>query len=165
MINTLHHHIYEQFNLAQTEQEKLDFQNKTYVEGYYTFYNLIKGFRVKLKTYADEEIAEVELLIAKAKEMFPRPIEFSLSFQFIWKEQEAIHAYKSHILRSIHAEDRAGEWQIIMDNPHTNQEVVCYPALTFQEAAYLYGYFRPQLEKAEYIRIQKIQTVIKDFGS
>ncbi|HEY0826723.1 MAG TPA: hypothetical protein VGE40_01390 [Bacilli bacterium] len=165
MINTLHHDMYEQFGMAATEQERLDFQKRTYAEGYYTFYSLIKGFQSKLRTFTDEEIVDVELLIAKAKAMFPKPIEFSLSFQYIWKELEEIHAFKSHILRSIPPEDRSGEWQIIMDNPNTNQEVVCYPGLTFPQAAYLYGYFRPQLEKTEYIRIQKIQSVIKDYGS
>ena len=51
-----------------------------------------------------------------------------------------------------------------MDNPLVVQEVVCYPALTFGDAAYLYAYFRPQLEKSEYIRLQKIQTVIQEIG-
>jgi hypothetical protein len=32
-------------------------------------------------------------------------------------------------------------------------------------AAYLYSYFRPQMKKNEYIRLQKVQQVIMHYGS
>lgn len=147
MIKALQDQTFEQFTSAGEEQDLIDFQKSLHEEGYYGFYRLIKGFELKLKSFADEEAEPVKQLIAKAKAYFPRPIEFSLSFQFIWRELEEIRAYKADILERIPQEDRSGEWQIIMDNPHTNQEVVCYPALTFAEAACLFGYSPPQLEK------------------
>lgn len=74
-------------------------------------------------------------------------------------------ATKIQVLQTIHKEDRDGEWQVIIDNPFAIQEVVCYPALNFLDAAYLYAYFRPDLEKNEYLRLQKIQTLVMEFGS
>ncbi|MNR53601.1 hypothetical protein D3C85_1736400 [compost metagenome] len=92
-------------------------------------------------------------------------MDFSPSWETIWPEIELTIAAKRNIYTNIPHADRAGEWQVIMDNPLVVQEVVCYPGLSFEDAAYLYAYFRPQLEKSEYIRLQKIQTVIQEIGS
>lgn len=57
------------------------------------------------------------------------------------------------------------EWQVLIDNPYSNQHIAVYPALSFQEAIYLYAYFRTSLEQNEYIRLQKIETVITNTGA
>jgi hypothetical protein len=68
-------------------------------------------------------------------------------------------------LETVPPDQRGGEWQVILDNPHTIQEIVCHPGLTFDDAAYLFSYFRPGLERNEYIRLQKIQNMIVQVGS
>ena len=72
--------------------------------------------------------------------------------------------WKVYVYRKVPPGDREGEWQILMDNPYTNQEVVCYPGLTFDDAANLFAYFRPNLVKNEYLRMQKVSTAITEHG-
>ena len=52
-----------------------------------------------------------------------------------------------------------------MDNPYTNENIVCYPGLSFIEAAYLYSYFMVNLAKNEYIRLQKVVNLLISSGS
>jgi hypothetical protein len=64
------------------------------------------------------------------------------------------------VLSCIPAEDRAGEWQVLIDNPYVPQQVVCYPALTFLDAAYMYGYFQRELKPHECLRLQKVTHLL-----
>lgn len=156
---------YDAFVQAQSEQELLDIQSIITTGGYSSFRLLLDTLTEKLKVYEDDEIGFMETLIAKGKKLFPAPAQFSPSWECVWDELEQSTRYKASILQSIPAEDRDGEWQVIMDNPFAIQEVVCYPGLPFLQAVYLYAYFRPQLEKNEYIRLQKIQTLVMDVGN
>jgi hypothetical protein len=104
-------------------------------------------------------------LLDKAKRLFPTPVLFSPSWDKVWSELEQIITHKAKILQAVPPEERDGEWQIVMDNPATIQEVVCYPGLTFLDAVYLFAYFRPQMEKNEYLRLQKVQTLFLQLGS
>lgn len=157
--------LYEQFEEIITDQELISFQESIQNGGYPSFRRLLDGFKKKIEFFDDTEAEQMTELIEKAQKWFPQPGKFSPSWERIWDELEQIIIYKIKLLNSIPTEERSGEWQVVMDNPYTNQEVVCYPGLSFIEAAYLYGYFRPELEKNEYMRIQKVQSLIMEFGS
>ncbi|MFD0695115.1 hypothetical protein ACFQZT_13485 [Paenibacillus sp. GCM10027628] len=161
MLNNL----FDGFGKIQTEVEAAAFQAMLLQEGYSGFRRLLDGFTEAVKSAMDTDIAGIEQAVAKASRMFPEPVIFSPSWERIWQELGDTAAYKRSVLEQVPPHDRNGEWQVILDNPGAIQEVVCYPGLQFNDAAYLYAYFRPQLEKAEYIRLQKIQTLIEDKGS
>lgn len=153
---------FEQFKEAHTEQQLREVQQQITSEGFSTFIKFLDGFTEFTKKYTDNQSEEVLTLLNKAKQLFPRPGQFSPSWSQVWDEFENIVQVKTRIFQKIPASERLGEWQVIMDNPFTSQEVVCYPALTFIEAIYLYAYFLPQMEKNEYLRLQKVQTLIME---
>jgi hypothetical protein len=157
--------LFEAFANSDSDQELTDIQRTINEKGYSGFRPFLYSFKEMIQHFRDEDIQEMEKLMKKAKKWFPSPVRFSPSWERIWEDLEQTITYKTKILQSIPANDREGEWQIIMDNPLAIQEVVCYPGLTFIEAAYYYGYFGPQLEKNEYLRLQKIHTVIIESGS
>ncbi|MEK8128424.1 hypothetical protein WMW72_10960 [Paenibacillus filicis] len=156
---------YITFEKAASEEELLQFQQKVTEGGFTAFRLFLEGFRSKLKEYVDQECTAVAERLATARRLFPEPTRFSPSWAAIWDEFEEIIAYKLTVLQSIQGEERDGEWQILIDNPYTNSDLVCYPSLTFFEGAYMYAYFRSDLKQNEFIRLQKIQTVILAFGS
>lgn len=155
---------YADFKKLPTTEAEAIFQSEVISEGYSGFRRLLDGITEAIKTAGDADIEGIEQTIARASRLFPEPVNFSPSWECIWSELEATVAAKKHVLSAISHPERTGEWQVIMDNPQVVQEVVCYPGLEFHDAAYLYAYFRPQLEKSEYIRLQKIQTVIQEVG-
>lgn len=156
---------FELFEAATTENELNQFQEWIRKNGFTAFRLLIDGFRERLKCYEDNEGAEMIRLVAVAKELFPQPQVFSPAWAQIWEEYELIVTHKQMVLETISADQREGEWQIILDNPYTNSDLICYPNLSFMEGAYMYAYFRTDLKNNEYIRLQKIQNVIMAFGS
>ena len=155
--------LYEQFRTSSGAE--LDhFQQEMNAAGYSRFSKFIDGFRDAIRHYDEQEGQYILELVAKAQQLFPKPIVFSPHWQSIWEQLEATTRYKNSVFSRIPADHRSGEWQIILDNPFTNQEVVCYPSLDFIEAAYLYGYFRPELKENEYVRMQKVENRIVEFG-
>jgi hypothetical protein len=155
---------FERFSAADTAEEQARVCEAVQAQRYPAFYPIVEGFHALLKSFDDEDIARVEKLLRRGRELFPEPAAFSPSWELLWKELEQTAAYKKEALASIPNGDRNGEWQVLMDNPYTHQDVACYPALSFMEAVYLYGYFRQKLEKNEYVRLQKIQTLIMNNG-
>ncbi|KEQ27424.1 hypothetical protein [Paenibacillus tyrfis] len=153
------------FKAAGTEQELAVFRESIQSQGFTAFRLLLEGFRDRLKQFSDGDIAAVNKLLAQAKQLFPEPGTFSPSWVNIWDEFERIAAYKQTVLETIPVEEREGEWQVLLDNPYTNSDLVCYPGLSFLEGAYLYAYFRSDLKQNEYIRLQKIQNLVMAFGS
>ncbi|MBP1963949.1 hypothetical protein [Paenibacillus aceris] len=156
---------YSDFFMLMSAEAEAAYQQEVCAEGYAGFRRLLDGLTEAIKAAADADIPNLERALNKAGRLFPEPVQFSPSWACIWAELGATLAAKRHVLSSIPPAERTGEWQVIMDNPQVVQEVVCYPGLDFHDAAYLYAYFRPQLEKSEYIRLQKIQTVIQELGS
>ncbi|MCD1260103.1 hypothetical protein B5M42_014910 [Paenibacillus athensensis] len=152
------------FEQAEAGQERQELATRIRQEGHSCFRRFIDSFTAAIKAAQDGELERIEQLIAQAQELFPVPAEFSPSWQKIWDELLEMSANKRSVLEEISAAERDGEWQIIIDNPKAIQEVVCYPGLPFLDAANLYAYFRPQLAQNEYIRLQKIQTVIQKIG-
>jgi hypothetical protein len=132
--------------------------------GYSYFNEFSEALRERIKRADEGDMSNVSALLAKAVKSLPEPGSISPSWEFLWKDLEALLAYKEEAFRIIPASERAGDWQIVMDNPFTNESVACYPSLTFLEAAYLYGYFRPGLKKNEYIRMQKIVSILERKG-
>jgi hypothetical protein len=158
------HDWFEQFASAASVETQALVREAVASLGYPAFYQIVEGFTGKMKSFADADTAEVEALLARGRTLFPEPVRFSPSWEKLWDELEQVARFKKEALASVPVSERDGEWQVIMDNPYSNQEVVCYPALTFMEGAYLYGYFRQQLEKNEYIRLQKVQTLLMSYG-
>ena len=159
MVNT-----YELLLEAGTEAELVAVRDTLLRSGYSGFYKFLESMKAKIKGFGDGEQGEVLALIAKAREAVPNPGEISPSWTYIWDLLEKMTQYKLKVLQTVPVTEREGEWQVLIDNPFQNREVACYPGLTFEAAAYIYAQFRPELEHNEYIRLQKIQTHITEFG-
>lgn len=149
--------------LAQADRHR-ELQAMVTEAGYDAFRVLADQFEAMLKHVGEEGFADLAERIAAAERLFPEPARFSPAWQKIWQELRAKLRWTRHVYETIPAAGRDGEWQIILDNPFTNNEIACYPALSFAEAAYLFGYFKPGLEKNEYIRLQKVITAIEMTG-
>ncbi len=155
---------FELFLNAETEQQSVEFQDWMNKTGYALFYDFLESFKKHIKLFRDEEAEQMKLLVAKARTMLPNPGALSPSWTYIWDKLDNMITYKVRVLQAVAEQDRNGDWQVLIDNPSTNREVACYPGLTFYDAAFLYAQFRPELERNEYIRMQKIQTHITEFG-
>lgn len=156
---------YDRFTSLKTNQEFMEWQIYVKQKGFSAFYHFLEGFRSRIKSFEDDESDDIQYVLQQARQALPDPVSISPSWENVWNELEDTIASKLELMQHIPVNERAGEWQIIMHNPYTTQEVVCYPHLNFLEAAYLYGYFKPQLNENEYIQIQKIETKLKAQGS
>lgn len=132
--------------------------------GYAEMNKLLEELKQAVKQFTDETVEEVEQLLLQAKQAIPEPGSISPAWQDVWAELETMKQAKQRVLETIPPQDRDGEWQVLLDNPYVHQDVVCYPGLSFMEAAYLYGYFMVDLKRNEYVKIQKIQTMMYEFG-
>ncbi|WP_225442461.1 hypothetical protein [Paenibacillus lycopersici] len=122
-------------------------------------------FRQYLRTYEDAEIATASELLERAMKAVPEPGRISPSWAYIWREFKGIIRTKAQIFKDVPASRRDGEWQVLLDNPFSNQNIAVYPGLTFIEAAYMFAYFRTELANNEYVRLQKIATVMTISGA
>jgi hypothetical protein len=156
--------IFEQFELASSIEEYNELRTMFEQGGYSLFSQLLSGLKEHLMTCDEPGLEQAKQLIEKGKSIIPQPAVISPSWEKVWGEMERLIHYKGEALRSIPRSERNGEWQIIMDNPFTNEGISCYPALSFDDAAYLYGYFRKDLRKNEYIRLQKIVNLVMSNG-
>jgi hypothetical protein len=156
--------LFELLVTAETAQARQEAREAAERNGYSYFNEFIEALRDRMKRADEEEMPEMHALLAKAKETLPEPGTVSPSWEFLWTELEDLLFHKAEAFREIPRDERGGEWQIVMDNPFTNESVVCYPGLSFLEAIYLYGYFRPGLKQNEYIRVQKIISKLERNG-
>jgi len=124
----------------------------------------LEDFRSFLRQYDEPQQEEAERLLMRVRAVLPEPGRISPSWARIWDEFASIVAFKRDVFRRILPDSRDGEWQVLIDNPYTNGQIAVYPALTFLEAAYMYAYFRTDLEPNEVIRMQRISTVLYDTG-
>lgn len=151
--------IYERF--AAAEPEIYPALREEYKQGGYSMFNeLLEGLKQELVQADEAGMDKMKQLIAKGREIIPDPGALSPSWERIWENYESYIAHKSDALAAVAPKERDGEWQIVMDNPYTNEGIACYPALSFVEAAYLYAYFRKDLKKNEYLRLQKIANLL-----
>ncbi|TVY02256.1 hypothetical protein [Cohnella terricola] len=156
--------VFHQFMRAESEELEQSLIAKINSGGYSAFYEWIEDFRDGLKIYSEDRIPHYQRKLARARELFPEPQRLSPSWSGIWDEFELIFACKNEVLAAIPEDKREGEWQILLDNPYSHQQVVCYPGLSFLEAAYLYGYFQRELKPNEVLRLQKIAELISVNG-
>jgi hypothetical protein len=164
MINQRNGTVFEQFQQAATKESYNELRSMFANGGYSLFSQLLEGLKVHLIACDETTLEQAKQLIIKGREIVPQPFVISPSWEKVWDEMDRLIFHKGEALRSIPLSDRTGEWQIIMDNPYTNEGITCYPALSFEDAAYLYGYFRRDLRKNEYIRLQKIINVVVSHG-
>lgn len=156
--------IWDTFAAAETSVQYDELANRLMNGGYSLFNGILHQLKQEITSAQEAEFEQIEQWIAKGKRLVPDPVKLSPSWENIWEQYERMLGYKKEVLQSIPVDDRDGEWQLIMDNPYTNESVSCYPALSFVEAAYLYAYFRKDLKPNEYIRLQKIVTLLKVSG-
>ncbi|MBW7477536.1 hypothetical protein K0T92_22715 [Paenibacillus oenotherae] len=134
-------------------------------EGFTAVRRFLDECREYLRRYEEEECELAEALLHKARIMLPDPGRISPSWTYIWKEFDGIMSTKRHVLSDIDKGRRNGEWQVLLDNQFSNQSIAVYPGLSFYEAVYMFAYFRTELENNEYIRLQKVDTVITFSGA
>lgn len=152
---------YMQITRLESEQT---FRSTMEASGYFSFYRFVEDFRNGLKGYSDGDIASYRTYLERARKLFPAPGQFSPSWNSLWEEFNLIFISKNAVLSSIPSSAREGEWQVLIDNPHTHQPVVCYPSLAFLEAAYMYGYFQRDLKPHECLRLQKVTELLLTHG-
>ncbi|MFD0670212.1 hypothetical protein [Cohnella sp. GCM10027633] len=153
---------YMQIDSPETERMFRDGMNAA---GYFAFYAFAEQFRECLRQYGDEDRSRFGKLLRRGRELFPDPMRFSPSFREIWDEYDRILAAKNEALDAVPPADRAGEWQVLIDNPYHTGQVVCYPGLPFLEASYLYGYFQRELKPNEVLRLQRVTNSLVASGN
>lgn len=152
---------YMQLSDSTSEQA---FKSAMVNAGYFSFYQFVEEFRNGLKAYSDSDIDAYGRYIDRARRLFPNPAHFSPSWETLWVEYNLIYIAKNSVLQAIPDKERDGEWQVLIDNPYTHQQVVCYPSLSFLEAAYMYGYFQRDLKPHENLRLQKVTNLLLTHG-
>ncbi|GIQ66824.1 hypothetical protein PACILC2_53920 [Paenibacillus cisolokensis] len=157
--------VFDRFRTIGSVGEAAGFGERLARCGFSAVRRFLEEFRDYLKQYTDDETPEAEALLDLARIALPEPGTVSPSWERIWDEYQSIIAYKSIVYSRIPVREREGEWQVLIDNPFTHQQIVVYPGLTFAEAAYLFAYFRSGLARNEHIRLQKIVTLVSDTGS
>ncbi len=156
---TFHHYM----QIARQESGQA-FKIAMEASGYFAFYKFAEDFRSGLKSYSDADMTQYRYKLDQARRLFPAPEQFSPSWSGLWEEFDIIFAAKNEALLAIPVSDRNGEWQVLIDNPYTHQQVVCYPSLAFLEAAYMYGYFQRDLKPHECLRLQKVTELLLTHG-
>lgn len=134
-------------------------------QGFAAVRRFLDDFRIYLQHLNETELAEAEVLLDAAKRAVPEPGKISPSWVDIWKEYGSIIRYKRQCFEAVPPASRTGEWQVLIDNPYSNGNIAVYPGLSFVEASYMFAYFRTGLEKNEFVRLQKIETVITQSGA
>ena len=152
------------FEMLKVNERREELKQSIEQGGYDAFRLFVDQWEQALKEAGEEDFDAMEEQLAWCRAAFPEPVRFSPVWQSIWDEIGEKLRWKRYAFEKVPAGERDGEWQIVMDNPYTNQGVVCYPALSFMEAAYLFGYFKPTLAVNEYLRIQKIVNALEVNG-
>ncbi|WP_308634279.1 hypothetical protein [Paenibacillus silvisoli] len=151
---------FEQLKGLKSEADIEAFGNTLKAEGFTALRHFLDDFRQYLREYEDPSCGEADELMERAQLAVPEPGRTSPSWSYIWQEYKGIIRTKRHVFESIPQEQRGGEWQVLLDNPFSNQNIAVYPGLAFIDAAYMFAYFRTELMNNEYIRLQKIATVM-----
>lgn len=156
---------YQQLTEVTDDSEAEAFGRRLCEEGFTAVRRLLDEFRDYLKRFVDNEGEQALERLRLARIAILEPGRISPSWTYVWQEFERIIRTKIYLFQSIAEADRDGEWQVLLDNPHSNQNIAVYPALTFMESIYMFAYFRTDLTNNEYIRLQKISTVVTFTGA
>lgn len=157
--------IWETLLRAETDADKEALRAELVGGGYPVFYRLLESYRQRINSFGDGEAEEVLALIDKGRELVPDPSKISPAWADVWAKLEQMVQYKQRALDAVPADKRDGEWQVLIDNPFENRETACYPGLTFMEAVFIYAKFRPELMNNEFVRLQKVDTHLTEFGA
>ncbi len=157
--------LFEQFKSAADEFQRQAVAKELLNGGYSAFSAFLHQFKEELKKFTDEDVATIEDMLAKAQQTIPEPSQISPAWTHVWDELKQTIELKKKVFQHVPKDQRDGEWLVLLDNPYTNDSHVCYPGLSFIEAAYLYGYFRRGLKNNEYIRLHKVEKVLMNYGS
>lgn len=157
--------VWDAFVNAESPADKEALREQLLGGGYSLLYRLVESLRERIKQFGDDEADGVLALIGKARDIVPEPGKVSPAWQDIWAKLEKTARFKQRALTIIPPAKRNGEWQVLIDNPYENRETACYPGLGFMEAVFIYAKFRPELMENEYVRLQKVDTHLTEFGS
>jgi len=155
---------FAEFRSLTLPGEAAEFGKGLAAEGFTEVRRFLDEFRDYLRNFTDSQAGTAKFLVAQGRRAIPVPGRISPSWTDVWDEYDRIASYKCEAMACIPPLSRNGEWQVLLDNPHSNGNIAVYPGLKFMEAAYLYAYFRTRLEPSEYIRLQRIDTVIMNTG-
>ena len=144
------------YRTLETIEQRNAFRQAVVSKGYYALYAFIEDFRLLLQNYEDQDVPQVGQWLRNAREDFPEPQQFSPAWSTLWDEFTLIYEAKNEVLADIPDSEREGEWQVLIDNPYLPHQVVCYPGLSFIDAAYTFAYFQKDLKPNEVLRLQKV---------
>lgn len=155
----------EELSFIRTDEQKLSFKKNIENIGFSALNRLILSFYDKLKFMEEKEFKEVKRWVELGKELFPNLFLISPSWENTWEELMGIYTIKVALFEEVPQNQRDGEWQVIFDNPLSNDEIVCNPNLSFVVATYLMAKYQLHLKKAEYVKLQKVALSITKKGN
>jgi hypothetical protein len=147
-----------------SNEELQRFGGEIKAAGFSGFYEIQDYIRDTFKRYDESSMNDFILFINQVKIAVPNPGEISPSWTKFWLEIDRMIEIKNGLFSQVTIDNRDGEWQVIIDNPFSHDNVACYPMLSFLEGTYLYAYFYLNLKKNEYVRLQKITNVVMTHG-
>lgn len=148
--------LFTEFINVNTPEAQSALLDKIVSTGYTHLRYLVDEMKDAIRRAEDEDFPLLTKWIAQARQMIPDPSQISPYYQAVWDQLAKILAYKQEAFHQIAKDQRQGEWQIVYNNPNTNDDLLCIPSLSFAEAAYLYAKYRLDLKKAEILRLQKV---------
>lgn len=152
------------YRALATDEQRTAFRQALAAKGYSAFFAFVEDLRNVLRTYDESEQQDIGRLLQRCRADFPEPQRYSPSWAELWNEFDHLYAAKNGVMREISASERDGEWQVLIDNPFLPHQVVCYPSLTFRDAAYTYAYFQKDLKPNEILRLQKVSHLLTTSG-
>lgn len=152
------------YRTLTSNEQRAAFRHAMEAKGYSAFFPFVEDMRNVLKNYDESDQQAIGQLLQRSRADFPEPHRYSPSWAGLWNEFDHLYAAKNDVMRDIPVPEREGEWQVLIDNPYLPHQVVCYPALTFVDAAYTYAYFQKDLKPNEMLRLQKVSHVLVTNG-
>lgn len=156
---------FRSFINISSDAEKVAFKKEIEGTGFSALNQFINSLYDKVKNMDEKEFKEVKNWLELSKELLPDLSLYSPAWQDTWKELFYLYDTKVEIYSAVSNEERKGEWQVLFDNPFSTEQIVCHTNKTFTDAAYLTAKYQFKLRRAEYIKLQKVISVITKKGS
>jgi len=156
---------YSQFKAAQTVEEKKHLGSVLRAQGYAFINQWLRNIEEELKEMDEEQFEETFELLIKGEEILSAPEKHSPLWKGLWEELKIIYHLKCSVFERLQGQARSGEWQVVIDNPLSIEGLTTHAFLSsFKVAAYYYAKYRKDLDKREWITLQRINTVILERG-
>lgn len=149
-------HLFKQFIQSETPAERAVFLEQLNANGYTHLRYLVDELTGSIRQAEDADFFKIEEWIHKAQEYIPEPSRISPYYQSVWEQLAKILNFKREMYGKLPKDSRSGEWQIVYNNPNSNEDVLCIPSLPFHEASYMFAKYRLDLKPAEVLRLQKV---------